>query len=354
MSISVIAGRYAVQARLGAPSSQGTVYRVLDTYEGDVVALKLLTALPPGGPWMEAQILRHLADPHILPIRNADQVPGRPYLVTELATRGSLEDCLAATGSRGLGVDDVVRWTRQACYGVARAHDLRLLHNDLKPGNLFLNAQGECLVGDFGMATLIPPGAAAVRPYGATAETAAPEVAACWNTAAATASVLSDVYSLGATAFWLLAARPPHEFTGAPDPAVKMATVAGQVPSRLRDVAPHVPQSVALVIEKAFARSPGDRFATVTAFAAALGTRRRVTRRWRRTDEHVSHVACWRGEPEAGGSTYVLCLETSPRPSQCLITAVHASSGNRVTRGCRTAYMREWGRAVRSAMQRLG
>ena len=49
---------------------------------------------------------------------------------------------------------------------------MRLLHNDLKPGSLFLNAEEECLVGDFGCATLIPPGAPGVLPRGATPETA--------------------------------------------------------------------------------------------------------------------------------------------------------------------------------------
>ena len=140
----------------------------------DVVALKLLTSWTASGPWAEAQILRRLADPHILPIRNADHIAGRPFLATELAHHGTLQDRLVAVGQRGLDVDNVVRWIRQACLGVARAHDWRLLHNDLKPGNLFLNAEEECLVGDFGFATLVPPGATAVRPQGATAETAAP------------------------------------------------------------------------------------------------------------------------------------------------------------------------------------
>lgn len=350
----MIDGRYLVQGLLGVPGAQGEVYRVLDTYEGDQVAIKLLTAPPPGGPWAEAQFLRRLADPHVLPIRNADQVSGRPYLVTELAQHGTLQTRLEAAGQCGLDVDDVVRWIRQACHGVARAHDLRLLHNDLKPANLFLNAQAECLVGDFGMATLIPAGASAVRPYGATAETAAPEVAAGWRTPAETASVRSDVYSLGATAFWLLAVRPPHDFTGIPDLPRKMAIVASRVPPRLRDLAPHVPQHVADVIETAMARNPGDRYPSVTSIAGALGARPQTARHWKRTDEHAGHIACWRGEPRRQGSTYLLCVEPGPSAVQCNITATHASSGQRIIRGCTTAYVRKWPQAVRSAMRKLG
>jgi len=346
----VIAGRYMVRRVLGRGAS-GEVYEVLDTHEDDVVALKLLTSLPVGGPWDEAQILRRLADPHILPIRNADLAVGVPYLITELATHGALDHHVAAAGQRGLHVDDVVRWIRHACHGVARGHDLRLLHNDIKPANLFLNSKGEVLVGDFGFASLIPPGAETAVPAGATPETVAPEVAAGWG--ADTASILSDVYSLGATAFWLLAGRPPHDFTGATDVGAKLAVVAAQVPPRLRDIAPHVPQSVAVVVERAIATAPANRFASVTDLAAALGNRISASRSWRRTDEHAGHVACWRGVRAGGEGTYVLCLEQGPRRSQFTITTAHAASGNRVTRGCRIAPIRSWGQAVRSVMRIL-
>ena len=350
----MIAGRYMVRRPLGSPGAQGEVYEVLDTHENDVVALKVLTALPPGGPWLEAQILRRLSDPHILPIRNADHALGQPYLVTELATHGALDGRLAAAGTCGLEVDDVVRWIRQACHGIARAHALRLLHNDIKPANLFLNAQGECLVADFGFAAIVSPGSTFAHPPGATAETAAPEVAVGWGTPHPTASVLSDVYSLGATAYWLLTAGSAHDFAGAADVAARMAIVASHSPRRLRDVAPHVPLSVATAVETVMARAPRDRYLSVTELAAALGARPSVARKWRRTDEHPGHLACWRGEHHGGGSTFVLCLETGARSTQRIITTVHAGSGNRVTRGCRGATTRAWAQAVRSVMRALG
>ncbi len=353
MATTLIANRYAVRRQLGQ-GGQGEVYEVVDIHEGAVVALKLLTLVGGGGPWVEAQILRRLADPHILPIRNADLASGRPYIVTELAIHGTTEDVLAQVGACGVGVDDVVRLMRQACHGVARGHDLRLLHNDIKPGNLFLNAEGECLVGDFGFASLIPAGATSVAPAGATAETAAPEVAAGWPTPGVpTASVQSDVYSLGATAFWLLAGRTPLDLSTAPDTAAKMAIVGTQSPPRLRDLAPHVPNYVAAAIERAMAHNGADRFTSVTDLAAALGRRPAVDRRWTRTDEHAGHLACWRGEPQSGGSTYVLCLEQGARPTQAAITTRHRSSGSRISAGCRSSPMRNWAQAVRSIMRAL-
>ena len=352
MATPLIAGRYAVRRQLGV-GGQGEVYEVLDTHEGDIVALKLLTRVGVGGPWVEAQILRRLADPHILPIRNADVASGRPYVVTELAVHGALDGALARAGTCGLDVDDAVRVVRQACHGVARAHDLRLLHNDIKPANLFLNAQGECLVGDFGFASLLPAGTTTTIPAGATAETAAPEVAAGWNTPTPTASIQSDVYSLGATAFWLVAGRTPIDLSAAADITAKMTIVAAETAPRLRDVAPHVPNYVASAVERAMERSPADRYSTVTEFAAALGRRPGVTRRWKRTDEHPAHIACWRGEMQSAGSTYVMCLEQGARATQAIITTRHLSSGRRVTAGCRSAPMRTWAQAVRSAMRAL-
>ena len=98
-----------------------------------------------------------LADDHILEIRNADLYAGRPYIVTALAEHGTLETELAATNGLGLDVDQVITWIRQASMGVARAHDKSLVHNDIKPANLFLTANKECLVGDFGLASRVPP-----------------------------------------------------------------------------------------------------------------------------------------------------------------------------------------------------
>jgi serine/threonine protein kinase len=88
MAVARVANRYILVRQLGQ-GGQGDVYEAQDTYEGDVVALKLLAPALAARPWVEAQILRQLSDPHILPIRNADIDRGQAYLVTELATHGT-------------------------------------------------------------------------------------------------------------------------------------------------------------------------------------------------------------------------------------------------------------------------
>jgi serine/threonine protein kinase len=348
----LIGGRYQIVRSLGSPGFQGDVYEALDTYEGDAVAIKLLKRLVPGAVWLEAQILRRLADSHILPIRNADHDAGQPYLVTEIATHGSLDTLLASRGACGVDTGTVVRLVRQACMGVARAHDLRLLHNDIKPGNLFLNAEGECLVGDFGFASVLPVGGTTTVAPGFTIGTLSPEVAA--NPTGPTASFQSDIYALGATAYWLLAAGPPLDLSAAPTMADKLALVATAAPERLRDLAPHVPRKVQSAIETSMARNPADRFDKVVDFAAALGSRPAPARRWDRTDEHPGHDACWRGHPVGAGSVVLLCLETGPRASQVDVRARHAGSGNRIRRADRSGSRRGWAQLVRSAMNAVG
>jgi serine/threonine-protein kinase len=235
--------------------------------------------------------------------------------------------------------------------GIARAHDARLVHNDIKPGNLFLTALNDCVVGDFGLATLLPPPPLIGAARGATPHTAAPEVASGWPYAAP-ATFTTDVYSLGATAFWLLAGTPPIDFGAVVGINAMMAVVAGNPPRRLRDVAPHVPLSVASIVEKAIAASPADRYQSAAAFAAALGSRSAKPRRWKRTDEHGGHLGCWRGE-QLGRSTYVLCVEPGPTPTRCVISTRHDGSGVRVSGGARVCATNRAAQAVRGIIDRL-
>lgn len=347
----IIGGRYDLQRQLGPTGAQGEVYEAVDLHERDRVAIKLFHQVTPGEEWKEAVILRRLADRHILPIRNADLANGQPYLVTDVAHYGTIEDQITSAGSRGVDIDDVLRWTRHACGGVARGHDLRLLHNDLKPGNLFLDGDGECLVGDFGLASLIPPGELSALVPGFTFHTVSPEIAA--DPLGRSGSVKSDIFSLGATAYWMVAGHPALDLSACTTHAECLALVASTAPARLFDVAPHVPLQLQTVIEKAMAPDPNDRYSTVADLAAALGgCTRRAGRRWQRTDLHAAHIACFTGTSPNGATTVVVCVELGSRPTRANVTTRSASSGNRIKRACRTDVpIRSWQAAARAAMR---
>ena len=329
----IFASRYRIVQSLGT-GTQGDVYEALDLHENSTVALKLLGT---GGTWHEAQILRQLNDRHILPIRNADQHLGMRYLATDLAAYGSLDKVLSANGLRGLPVPDVLCWIREACTGVARAHDARLLHNDLKPANLFLDSTGACLVADFGMAKALPPGSDTAQPNGFTIMTAAPELCCGFLGQVAVASVRSDVYALGATAYWLLAGTAPYDMTIiAGDPVACAAVVATGPPRPLRDQAPHVPRFVARTIERAMSRHSPDRFESPAEFSSELGRRPSVARIWGTTGEHGhAHVACWRGRRASHRDRVTCVTRTSPNTFD-IVTKLDPS-GQRVTGGCHVA-----------------
>jgi serine/threonine protein kinase len=347
----IFAGRYRLLRPLGT-GAHGEVYAVYDQNEQSEAALKLLTPTLPGMQWVEAAALRNLEDHHILPIRNADVHMGQPYLVTALARHGSIEGRISATGGKGIDVDTAVAWTRQACHGLNRAHSARLVHNDVKPANLFINDKDECVVADFGYAGLLDPTTGLAFANGATAETVAPEVAAVWGTGAHAASVASDVYSLGATAWWMLTGHAPIDLSGVVGPTARMAAAASAARTRLRDVAPHVPKRVGDCIDKAMSLAPADRYTKATDFAAALGRRLSVKRRWERTDEHGSHLGCWRGTPTASARPMLVCAEASTGRKVAIRTS-YQPSGQTYRAGCRDTSIGSWIAAVRAVITAL-
>lgn len=314
----VIGNRYIVQSFLGR-GTYGEVYQVLDGHQGVVLALKLFRPAPGMHAWHEAQVLTHLESDYILPVRNADIASGIPYLVTELAQYGTAEH-----GFSPLGVDPetAVRWVRAACRGTTRTHDAGLLHRDIKPGNLFRTAAGEVVLGDFGLAVLMDP--SGFGPPAGTPVTLAPEVAG-----GASTSVSSDVYSLGATLYALIAGHYGHDGT---DASSCLAAIAAGPPAPIRDVAPQISQGLAQRIEKAMARDPAARFANPADFDAALGQLPRANRRWQRTDEH-GHHGCWRG---AGtGPDITICAVQ--RGGQFEVNACYQPSGRAVPNAAQPA-----------------
>src|SRR4249919_2520958 len=128
-----INNRYEIRGYLGG-GANGEVYQVFDHHQEHLCALKLFKQTNVTGAWHEAAVLTGLDGEFVLPILNADLAAGVPFMVPDI----------------GLDVEHAARWTQQACRGVARIHDKNLLHNDIKPANLFLDANDNVMVGDLG------------------------------------------------------------------------------------------------------------------------------------------------------------------------------------------------------------
>ena len=335
----VIDNRYQVNRYIDK-GSFGEVYEVYDVTQQQVVALKLLDPiLISGWPWHEAAQLTALRSDHILPVWNADIFAGVPYVVADLAL-GSVEGTAPTTPGRA------IRYTREACRGIARTHDAAILHRDIKLANLFLSAKDTVLVGDFGLAH--PMDANGEAPGTGTPLTTAPEVLV----GGGNTSVASDVYSLGACLYALLTGVYPYNDHAPPTPADLQAMVAAGPPTPVRDLAPHVSLGLATRAERALARDPADRYSSAAAFEADLGHLAAPTVTWRRVAAHPGHDQCW----ESDAITPVrVCATRTAGSSRFSIETARARSGRRIRANCKAVVTpAALPGTLRAIFQRLG
>jgi serine/threonine-protein kinase len=286
-----------------------------------------MASLPAEG-WLEAQLLTQLSGDFVLPVQTAEFAAGAPIIVTDLAHNGTL--AMRIPADRGVPWPQAVRWARQMNAGLMRVHSSGLVHRDLKPENLFLSDADAVLLGDFGLAGLLNPSGAAL--VAGTLSTMAPEVAAVFaardggaaldQADASKYTVQADVFSAGATLYWMLGGASPlaaaHTYANAASLRVPDAwDIAPQVPRWLRDAA-----------NRALAFEAKDRFATVAEFDRAIGGRPRPRRVWSQRDPHPTHLTCFEGR--SSGPTIDVCVIPDPRPSWARIDARYTVSGRSI------------------------
>ncbi|WP_404821923.1 serine/threonine-protein kinase [Oerskovia merdavium] len=331
--------------RLGA-GQHGEVWRVHDRNLDAEYALKLLGPSQIAGPWAEAQLLNTLSGDFILNIRNADTTPeGTRYLVTDVAEHGSVADRIDP--SLGVPEEQAVSWIREACNGLARVHRHGLLHRDIKPENLFVTSSGRCVVGDLSLAGR--QDASGRVHAGGTLETMAPEVGAVgvpgYRGPAEVYDVRSEVFSLGATLYWLLTGRPP--VTG-----VRYQDAATADPVDLWELAPHVSRGTRDITMKAISRDPASRYPNPSELAAALGGRRKPSRCWTRVAPHSGHERCYEGI--RSGSSLNLCVLLQPGTREYIFQVRHSRAGRRGPEDAATTMASGLTRKIRSVIRAIG
>ncbi|GAB2755946.1 serine/threonine-protein kinase [Streptomyces bullii] len=207
----LIAGRYRLDAVLGR-GAMGEVWRAYDETLGRPVAVKLLLAQdsdPTAASRfrLEAQTAGQLNHPYLVGVLDFGAYDNRLFLVMELVEGESLAGVLAGSGA--LPAERVARIAAQAAAGLAAAHRQGVVHRDIKPGNLLMDADGTVKIGDFGIARFVDDPAAALTATGQIVGTSlylAPERAL-----GKPAGPASDVYSLGCVLYQLLTGRAPFE-----------------------------------------------------------------------------------------------------------------------------------------------
>jgi serine/threonine-protein kinase len=262
--------RYRVLRHI-ANGGMAAVYAAADEVLGREVAIKVLSpALAADDSarerfTREARAAARVGDhPNVVTIYDIGETPGDPpgaFIVMELLTGGTVADRLRA--GEPIPYTLALRWLEQVASALDAAHAEGMVHRDVKPANLLLDATGTLKVADFGIATLATD--SPLTQTGQVVGTAAyfsPEQAL-----GKPATAASDRYALGVLAYELLTGQRP--FPPGPPAAQALARVDSDPPPAT-SVAPGLPNAVDAVLATGMARDPGARPSSAAALVAQL------------------------------------------------------------------------------------
>ena len=262
--------RYKVLSELGQ-GGMGIVYKCFDETAGIVIALK---ALPPelshNTQEMEDikdnfQLVHNLHHPNIAGYNTLerDQSNGNYYLIMECVEGEDLRHWIKRKRKEGpLTVETILPVIRQVATALDYAHEQKIIHRDIKPGNIMIDAAGHVKVLDFGLAAQIHTSMTRVSmAYHGTSGTAPYMAPEQWRGRAQGAA--ADQYALAVMTYELLAGHLPFESA---DVAVLQQVVLTQEPEPIKDISVQAQQALVRGMNK----KSTERFDSCSEFAALL------------------------------------------------------------------------------------
>ena len=271
---AAVVGRYVLEREIGR-GGMGVVFLAREVALDRPVAIKLLPPALAASPdlrarfLLEARTAAQLAHPHIVPIHAVEEHGDLVFFVMGYVAGRTLADHVRRDGP--LAPDAVARIMQEVAWALAHAHEAGVVHRDIKPENILLErGSGRALVADFGIARVAAstPATSAGRMLG-TAQVVSPEQAA-----GEPVDGRSDLYSLGATAYFGLTGRFPFEGDDARRLLAQHLTLPAPPVASLRR---GVPAALAAAIDRCLAKAPAARFPTAAALADAVGASRAAT-----------------------------------------------------------------------------
>ena len=265
---AALAGEYSLQRELGR-GGMGVVYLARDVQLDRDVAIKVLpthlalTAAARDRFLREARTAAGLSHPNIVPIHRVSEMGGFVFFVMSYVDGETLGERLRTRGP--IPPADATRVLREVAWALAYAHGRGIVHRDVKPDNILLEAgTGRALVTDFGIAHGGKDANVATHPgkIMGTAHFMSPEQAADQPI-----DGRSDIYGLGVVGYLAVSGRLPFESSNVHALMVRQATEAA--PSVMR-AAPGLPPALGAAIDRCLARDPAARFADGEALAEAL------------------------------------------------------------------------------------
>ncbi len=263
-----LVGRYSLERELGR-GGMGIVTLARDVALDRLVAIKLLPpTLSADADFRsrfleEARTVAGLSHPNIVPIHAVEEQDAHVFFVMGYVDGETLRQRVDRTGP--MSPRSAMKIMQEVAWALGYAHQRGVIHRDIKPDNIMLErATGRALVTDFGIAQVdrLDSDVSAGEIVG-TVRYMSPEQAC-----AETVDGRSDLYSLGATIFFVLTGRPPFE--GRNVPAILAQQVSHQPPS-LRTLRPEVPERLAAVVRTCLEKAPDNRVQSGDELATAVG-----------------------------------------------------------------------------------
>jgi serine/threonine protein kinase len=261
-------GHYTIVRALGA-GGMGAVYEAEDLESGRRVALKVLSHRLDSPDarerfFREGRLAASINHPNSVYIFGTEEIGGTPVIAMELVSGGTLQERVRARGPLPTG--EAVDCVLQIIEGLEAAQRIGILHRDVKPSNCYVGEDGAVKIGDFGLsisnAVRTEPALTATGAFLGTPAFCSPE-----QLRGEELNARSDMYSVGATLFYLLTGRTPFD---APNMVQLLATVLEQRAPSPRKIRPEIPQGLAKVVLRCLEKQPGERFKSYADLARGL------------------------------------------------------------------------------------
>ncbi len=258
-------GRYRIQRKLGA-GGMADVYLAEDQELGRRVAIKILNGRHANDDQFierfrrEAKNAAALNHPNIVSIYDRGNAEDTYYIAMEFLDGRTLKELIVGRGSAPINV--AIEYARQILSALRFAHRHGIVHRDIKPHNVLVDGEGRVKVTDFGIARAGTSQMTETGSIVGTAQYLSPEQARGGEV-----DPRSDLYSLGIVLYELLTGKTPFEGETPVEIAMKHLSTAPKPPSKLR---PDIPPELDMVVLRALAKSPDDRYQSADEMEADL------------------------------------------------------------------------------------
>ena len=265
---TVLSGRYKLEAKLGS-GGMSTVYLANDGTLDRAVAVKVMhREMSEQADQLErfrqeARAVAKLSHPNVVAVIDAGEDGGHPYIVFEYVEGETLKQRIARVGA--LDPQEALAYAIEIARGLTVAHARNMVHRDIKPQNVLIDAEGRAKLTDFGISRqLEQDGMTATGRVLGTTDYVAPEQAMGHPV-----DIRSDIYSLGVVLYEMLVGQVP--FHADSQVGVAMKHVNEELPD-VQQRRPELSAAAALVVERATAKDPTERYQEVGEMIDDLST----------------------------------------------------------------------------------